>query len=326
MLAHEVPEVLPVAPWPGVAVAVLLLVGLWLPSAPRAGAVTTGASLLAGRRTAWVAAVVALALAAVARTGPEGELDNPVPPLVVGLAWPLLFVLPLALRARRAEPVPHVWPAAAAAVAVAGYLSLVPDRTTPRVLAAALASYLLAQLAVGLALGRGAVGRTEVLGLIARWTSLGPALPRWAPPPGAAVVLAAVLAGAWCERLQRSPEAPGTLVVAVGSAVVAAALAAGLARAGALPALLPVAAAAVVAGGLRRALISAQLLVDADRVVADPLGVRGGQLAALAVVAVGGCLAAAVVARRTPAGTSRLPALGLVSAGTFASVWVVLTH
>ena len=326
MLAHEVPDVLPVAPWPGVAVALLLVVGLWLPARSSLDPLATGPSLLTGRIAAWPAVAVCLLLAALARTGPASELDNPVPPLVVGLAWPLLFVLPLALRPRAAEPATHVWPAAACAVAVAGYLSLVPDRTTPRVLAAALASYVVAQVAVGLAFGRGAAGCTEVLGLLARWVSLGRALPRWAPAPGTAVVLAAVLAAAWSERLQRSPEAPGTAAVSVGSAVLAAAVAAALSRLRMLPALLPLAGAAVVAGGLRRAMISAQLLVDADRVVADPLGVRGGQLAALAVVAVGGCVAAAVVARRAQGGTARLPALAVVSAATFGSVWVVLTH
>lgn len=328
MRAHgEVTEALAVGPWPSVVVALVLLAGLLV----RTGGperVRTAGSVLTGRRTAWAALAVGIGLAVVARTGAPDELDNPVPPLVVGLGWPLLLVLPALARPPRAdaEDAPgHVLPAVAAAAAVAGYLALWPDRARPAVLAAALASYVVVMVAVAVALGRPAAGRTEVLGLLARWVSLGRRLPAWAPPRGAAAVLALVLAGAWVERLRRSTEAPELAVVVAGSLALAAVVAAVAARYDAVPALVPVAAGAVVAGGLRRAMISAQLLADRG-LTPDPLGVAGGQVAALVVVGLTGCLGGAVVARRTAAGLGRLPALAAMASATGASALVVLSH
>ena len=327
MLAHgEVTDALEVGPWPSVVVALVLLAGLVV-RVGTAERIRTGGSLLTGRRGGLLALAVGVVLTVLARTGSPDEVVNPVPALVVGLGWPLLLVLPVLTPSRAADrdPPAHVLPAVAAAAAVAGYLALWPDRARPAVLAAALASYLVVMVAVAVALGRTAVARTEVLGLLARWVSLGRRLPSWAPPRGAAAVLAMVLAGAWCERLRRSTEAPGTEVVAVGSLLVAATVALALHRFDGVPALVPLAAGAVVAGGLRRALISAQLLADRG-ITPDPLGVAGGQVAALVVVGVSGVLAGAVVARRTPPGTGRLPGLAAVASAALASSLVVLSH
>jgi hypothetical protein len=85
----------------------------------------------------------------------------------------------------------------------------------------------------------------------------------------------------------------------------------------------------VVAGVLRRLLISVQQLADhvgagAPGIVLEPLGTAGGQGAALALVALGGALAATVLARRVGGGAQRLPGVGVVLAVTAVSASVVL--
>ena len=91
--------------------ALVLLVGLLVPRG-QADRRRLAGSPVAGRRTAWISVAVALLLVAAARIGPASELDNPVPPLVVGLGWPLLLV------ATGIDIDPAVLPAAAA-IAVA---------------------------------------------------------------------------------------------------------------------------------------------------------------------------------------------------------------
>jgi len=343
--------VLPVLPWVGAAVLAVLLVGLNVPPPPagrRALARVPGSS--AARMPVAVAGLVAAAVVtAVARFGPASELDNPVPALVVGLGWPLLFVAPAAAgllrrppsRATDAPGAPRdTRPAVVAAAAVVGYLCLAAHPAAPRSLAVAVAVYAVVMGALWLALGRDAVSRTEVLGLLTRWSALGPRLVRWHPPRGAAAVLAVVLGGAWAERATRTlawtdtgagriAEA-GLLAGCVAAAGLAAVALTSWSDGRAAPVLLPLAAAAVVAGVLRRAVISAQLLWDqlgagAPGVATDPLGVAGGQAAALAVATVGGALATAVLARRVPGGSVRLPGVAVVLAVTAVTGTVVLT-
>lgn len=346
-------NVLPVAPWLGAALLVVLLVAVNVapphtPPHTRPPLTRVAGSAFAGIRTAGVGLAAVILLVVVARVGPGSVLENPVPALVVGLGWPLLFATPavagLVRRpAARPEDAPgaprDVRPAVAAAALVVGYLSLVSTPTDPRTLAVALGGYVLGVLALGIALGRPVVARTEVIGLLARWSALGPRLVRWQPPRGAAAVLAVVLGGAWAERAQRTTwwfeATPGrqeqVLLLAAGVAVAGLA---GLALTRwsdgrAAPVLLPLAGAAVVAGVLRRAMISGQLLWDQSGlgepgVSPDPLGVAGGQGAALAMTALGGALAAAVLARRVGAGAARLPGTGVVLAVTAVTAWVVL--
>lgn len=330
-------QVLPVLPWTLGALGLVLLVGLAVPPR-RAGApspLTAAGSPAAGRTGAVLLAGLLVLLAAGARLGPAGELDNPVPALVVGLAWPALLVLPAALARPGRDGPPDVRPAVLLALAVVGYLVVAVRPSRPATLAAALAAYGVLVAAVGLAGGRAAVGRTEVLGLLGRWASLGPRLARWTPPRGAGAVLAVVLAGGWAERLERTerwtaalPGRPAAVVLLAVCLAGAALGAVGLRPHHRAAVLLPLVAGAVLGGGLRRVLISAQVLLqqagERDQVVPDPLGVDGGQAVALAAVVLGGCLAAAVLARRAGDGPDRLRDLGVVLAVTAVSAAAVL--
>lgn len=344
---EETAALLPVGPWALAAVSTVLVVALGVPpGGPRTGDLRAGPSFVAGRVGAGLALLAAALAFAVARTGPAGELENPVPALVVGLGWPLLLLLPglvgLVRPVRRdARDCGSAWPAVLPALAVVGYLTLPLSPTRPAAVATAVAVYALAVLATAVAYGRPAVaGRFEVLGLLVQWGRVGRALPRWAPPSGALAVLAVVLGGAWFERYERTlawtAELPGrgATVVGLGCLLVVAAVGAALlhratrsAPGTAAAVLLPLAAGTAVAGGARRALISAQLLVDqvAPRAVEpDPFGLVGGQVLALSLVMLGGALAAAVLARRMGEGAARLPGLGVLLALTAVSAWVVL--
>ena len=343
--------VLPVLPWVGAALLLVLLVALNVPAPPagRRALARVPGSYSAHLPVAVAGLVVAALLTAVARFGPRDELDNPVPALVVGLGWPVLFVGPLlwglarrpAARTNDSPGAPRdTRPAVVAAAVVVGYLALAPSPSSPRSLAVALPVYVVVLAAVAVALGRDVAARTEVLGLLARWSALGPRLVRWHPPRGAAAVLAVVMAGAWAERVGRSMAWADTGAgrLAEAAMLVACVAVAGLAAVAltswsdgrAAPVLLPLAVAAVVAGVLRRAAISAQLLWDqagagSPGVDPDPFGVAGGQAAALAVAAAGGALAATVLARRVPGGSARLPGVGVVLAVTAMTGWVTLT-
>jgi hypothetical protein len=331
--------VLPAGPWAAAAVASVLLVAL---SVPPGGPRTADARSGPGRLASPVGALLAVAVVLGARLGPDSELRNPVPALVVGLGWPLLLLLPAllgSLRPRLGSAADDVRPAVPAALAVVAFLVLPSTPTRPSAVGTAVAACALVVLAGCVAFGRPAVaGRFEVLGLLASWAAVGRALPRWAAPTGASAVLAVVLGGAWFERYERTtswtqgvPRRGTVLAGLVLSLLLATAGAVLLHRAAgdaAAAVLLPVAVAAVVAGVLRRALISAQVLLDQavgdGAVDPDPLGVSGGQALSLAVVAVGGALGAAVLARRRGEGADRLPGLGVVLALTAVSAWLVL--
>lgn len=346
----EAATLLPVGPWALAAVATVLVVALSVPpGGPRPADLGAPPALLRSRWAALVAAVAAVVLLVVARTGPDTELDNPAPALVVGLGWPLLLLLPGLLGLVRPTPSPaaatvDARPAVAVALALAAAFVLPGSATRPDLVGTVVAAYALAVLVGSIAVGRAAVAdRAEALGLLACWLLVGRGLARWAPPRGALAVLAVVLGAAWFERYERTAAwaetTPDRLDAVAG---LAAALA--LAGAGALAlhlatrrrgapgtaaaVLLPLVAGTALACVARRALISAQLLADQlagpRAVEADPLGVAGGQALALALVVVGGGLAGAVLARRTGEETARLPGVGVLLALTAASAWLVL--
>jgi len=336
-------SLLPVLPWTLAAISVVLVVALAVPPGGRGeGTASARPGLLASRAGAVLLALLAVAAVAVARVGPAGELDNPVPALVVGLGWPLLLLVPGVIglaRPRTAEPAAtDVRPAVLAALAVAAYLVVPVGPTRPSAVALGVGAYGLVVLAACVAFGRRTVAaRFEVLGLLGAWGSLGRRLPRWAPPRGALAVLAVLLAGAWVERYERSVAfaagAPGRadivvllLLALAGAGAGALLLARTLGRAGAAV-LLPLALTTAAAGVTRRALISAQLLADqvSERGLdPDPLGIVGGQVLALVLVVLGGTASAVVLARRTGEAADRLPGLGVLLALTAVSAWVVL--
>jgi hypothetical protein len=336
----DVEALLPVVPSVATVVVVVLTVGLLVtPPAQVPEPDGTTRSWTASRTGGLVALVLLAALAAAARFGARSELDNPVPALVVGLGPVLLVLLPLlvtaARRSDRGTP-GSAWPAVPAAVVATAYLAAVPGRAEPARLGAALAVVAVVAVAAALALGRGTAARLDPAGLLAAWVALGRDLVRWAPPAGATALLAVALGGAWCERWSRTASWAGSardeadLWLLLGAWVLAAlvlvALLARAAGATAAAVAVPLVVGAVVAGGLRRALISAQLLAEqaglVDRVRADPLGLVGGQVAALAVVGVAGCVAAVVLARRSGPGSARLPGLSLLLVASAVSAWV----
>lgn len=343
----DLDAVLPVLPSVAAALVLVLTVGLLaparraVPDGEPAGQPVAARSWTGGRVSGLLALLLLTALAALARFGPANELDNPASALVVGIGPLAVLLLPVLAvgRARSTDDggPPTVWPAVPVTLAVAAYLSAVPSRAEPPRLGAALAACAVVAVAAALALGRDVVERAEPVGLLAGWAALGPRLVRWDPPGGAAAVLAIVAGAAWCERWARSeawagaPRDQADLWTLFGGFVLlAAALAAGLQRwsGPVAAALVPLAIGAVVAAGLRRALISGQLLLEqaglSDRVEPDLLGTVGGQVAALSVVAVAGCLATVVVARRSGEGPDRLPALAVVLLVTAVSSTVVL--
>lgn len=345
--------VLPVVPWMLAAVSFVLVVALGVPpGGPRQADVHSGRGSIAARLGAAVAASAAVTAVVIARFGPENELDNPVPALVVGLGWPLLLLLPGLvglLRPRtRGEtdvdaPSRDVRPAVFAAATLVVFFTVPYTPTRSMSVAYVIAAYATVVAAAAVAFGRARVAaRFEVLGLLAAWGAVGRALPRWAAPRGALSVLAIVLGGAWFERYERTTRwteaLPDRLQSAVGLASALALAAAGAAllhravRPGptgtAAATLLPLVLATAAAAVMRRALISVQLLLyqatGPGPITADPLGIAGGQGLALATVAVGGALSAAVLARRMEDGAARLPGVAVVLALTGASAWLVL--
>ena len=343
----DVAALLPVTPWALAAVATVLVVALSVPpGGPRAAELGAGPAPLRSRWVALLLGLLALAVLVVSRAGPAGELDNPVPALVVGLGWPLLLLVPavLGLVAPRTGTAAagDCRPAVLVALGLAAAFVLPDSATAPSLVGTVVAAYALGVVAASVAAGRAVVAdRAEVLGLLASWTAVGRGLPRWAPPRGAAAVLAVVLGAAWFERYERTvrwaERLPGTVEVVAGLALAIAAAAAGAALlhlatrdapGTAAAALLPLSVGVALACVARRALISAQILADQANgpraVDPDPLGVTGGQLLALALVVVGGGLAGAVLARRTGEGTARLPGLAVLLALTAVSAWLVL--
>ena len=340
---------LPVGPWVLAAVATVLVVALSVPpGGPRPADLEAGPGPLARRWVAAVVAAVAVLLVVAARLGPDSELRNPVPVLVVGLGWPLLLltagVLGVLRPAAASRPSSDVRPAVVAALGLGAALAVPVAPTRPDAVALGVAAYALLVVAAAIAFGRAVVAaRFEVLGLLARWLAVGRSLPRWAAPRGATAVLVVVLGASWFERYERTaawtddlPER-GDAVLGLGAGLVLAAAVGGLLHLAvrrrsepgtAAAVMLPLAAFVVLACVTRRALISGQLLVDMAfgprPVDPDPLGLVGGQLLALGLVVLGGGLAGAVLARRTGEGSARLPGVAVLLSLTALSAWLVL--
>ena len=331
-------------------VLVVLAVGLAVP--PRGGVVPgealpaearepvpagpTGGSPYGGLLTLTVLVV----LGATARLGGSVETTNPVSILVVGLGPFLLLVVPLVLSpllGRAAAAGPPVLDARLAvlpAAATAVFLVLPASSAAPGLVASGLLSYAVVLAAVGVTLGLDGMRRADALGLLARWAALGPRLGAWAPPRGAAAVVAAVLGGVCAERFERTtfwqntfPTRTELLAALVVLVLAALALAFALERATrawpgtAAAVLVPLLAGAVAGTLVRRAIISAQLLRERvqpgqQSVSVDPLGIAGGQALALVLVGLGASVAAAVLARRVGRGSARLPGLGLLLLAT----------
>ena len=161
-------------------------------------------------RTATRAASALLLLGCIyaARRGSGDGLSNITPPLVVGVAWPVLLLAGAALpglwrwidpwgaittaveRAagapapdaasppeptgagdgpRPEEPAWSAFGATVTAVAVMYFLVVQANSTQPRTIGVALAAYTIAMVAFGVAAGSAALARVEVFGLTVRW-------------------------------------------------------------------------------------------------------------------------------------------------------------
>ncbi|HVE63828.1 MAG TPA: hypothetical protein VNB94_08515 [Mycobacteriales bacterium] len=200
------------------------------------------------------------------------------------------------------QPAGSVWPGVVAAAAVMYFLIALPTSTQPRSVGAALAAYTIVMVAIGVALGRYALARTEVFGLTARWAGhlRSGFAARWLVPEGAEAVLGVLAGGLLFDLARRAPGYDEALTtgrlswastgdadrdVLLGLAICALVGAVTLhlfgrwaARRGAAgsvaAAALPVVLALVVVVKLRRFLVSLQLV---RILVSDPLG-RGVDL------------------------------------------------
>lgn len=250
---------------------------------------------VAGRAAAL--AVVALAVAA-GRLGPPQELLNLAPALTIGVLWPLLVagsaaVGPLwrwvdpwdgAARpleavagadAARTGPIPAVYPAALVAAGWTWFVVAYPGALRPRTLALVLGAYSIAAVAGAVAFGRRRwLGSAEPLGLLLAWSGRlrRGRLDRWAPPPGAGLVVGAATGG----------------------------LAFGLVRASSLWAgreASPDADLLATAGVLAASLLGAGILASAER-MAGPRGAGGTPTAATVPAFVAVALALAIARDR----------------------------
>jgi hypothetical protein len=159
-----------------------------------------------------------LIFAAVAgRVGADRPTENLAPVLIVGLGWPALLLasatIPklwewldpwdtLARPMTGSEAIPDgpavdVRPAVLAAVAWTWFLGAYGATFSPRAVGTAVLGYTVASILAVALLGRAALARFEVFGLVASWAGL---LARrrlrvWAPPRGAEVVCGALIGG-----------------------------------------------------------------------------------------------------------------------------------
>jgi len=267
-LAHPLtqPFALPVSPLVAAAAGAVLVfvVALVWPRARRDGREPAGAltaswagPLSAFQIAARVVAVALLALSiAAGRLGEDDELENLAPALVVGFAWPLLFLVSVAVGpiwrwtdpwdtvaratapSRNDLPGASVWPAALVALAWVWYLSAYADTLSPRSVGAILALHTVFTVAGCLALGRERwLSSAEPLGIALSWMALLPRrrLSDWNPPRGAEALLGVLAGGVLFGAIRRSElwgglnavdhaTALATLGVVVSSGVVAAML------------------------------------------------------------------------------------------------------
>lgn len=263
-LAHPLtqPFELPVSPLVAAAAGAVLIfvVALVWPRARRDGrkrldALASWAGpLSAFQIAARVVAVALLALSiAAGRLGEDDELENLAPALVVGVAWPLLFLVSVAVGpiwrwidpwdavARATAPSrdegPSVWPAALVALAWVWYLSAYADPLSPRSVGAILALYTVFIVAGCLAFGRQRwLSSAEPLGIALSWMALLPRrrLADWHPPRGAEALLGVLAGGVLFGAIRRSElwgglnTVDGAPVLAALGVVVSSAVVAGL--------------------------------------------------------------------------------------------------
>ena len=193
----------------------VLAVGLGMPRGATKGSMPPPASwegsLSAPQKAVRAVSVGVLLLClAAARLGTASELDNLAPALVLGVAWPLLFLGALLLGSSwrwldpwdagarvlvpgdRSRPEDDVRPAVALALPVLWYVAVHPTPLDPRDLGVALAAYVTVAVAGSLALGRRRwLSTADPVGVVLTW--VGRARPAWAAssatPPGSAAPL-----------------------------------------------------------------------------------------------------------------------------------------
>jgi hypothetical protein len=236
-LAHPLtqPFALPVSPLVAAAAGAVLVfvVALVWPRArpqarerPEARTASWAGRLSASQIATRVVAVALLALPiAAGRLGEDDELENLAPALVVGVAWPLLFLVSVTVGpiwrwtdpwdavARATAPSRNelrgasVWPAALVALAWVWYLSAYADTLSPRSVGAILALYTVFTVAGCLALGRARwLSSAEPLGIALSWMALLPrrGLAGWHPPRGAEALLGVLAGGVLFGAVRRS--------------------------------------------------------------------------------------------------------------------------
>jgi hypothetical protein len=170
-------------------------------------------------------AVLLLVLSiAAGRLGTENELDNLAPALIVGVAWPLLFLgsivvgpvwrwldpwdgMARALAGGGESPGATVWPAAIVVMPWLVYLSAYTDTLSPRSVGAAVAVYSVFTVAGCLLVGRERwLSTSEPLGIALSWMALLPRrrLSSWMPPRGAEALLGVLAGGVLFGAVRRS--------------------------------------------------------------------------------------------------------------------------
>lgn len=317
VLAHPLVEadLLPVAPATLAGLAVLVVVAVAhvgpvrdAASPPRWAELQARAGPIGGP----VAVALSVALVVVGWTGADAPGRNPLPVLLLGVAWPGLVAVSLLAgpvwrrldpfdtlaRLLRAPDDPHpareptAWAALPPALALVWFLAGNPRALQPRHLAAALVVYAVVLLAGALAFGRRSwLDRVDVVGRFLTWCGLWRrgGLAAWQPPPGAAAVLGTLGGGLLFRALRITDEwAPAVVALGGPPADVVGVLGCALAGAALLGACEAwsrgsggsgsVAAAAVpvvAAIALAASMVRAQLVLAAllvPRVLADPLG------------------------------------------------------
>lgn len=360
LLAHPLldPEAFPVPPVTAALLVTALIAAL---AYRRVGAVAPPAGGPGGPWSSWegglsrgqiagraVAIAVLLVSVVAGRRGPNSEVANLAPALLLGVGWPVL-VLASAVAGRvwrwvdpwdgvaralerpgepDATTAAGVHAAAFVALAWAGYLIALPDALGPRTVALAAGGYALAMVLGSVAFGRRRwLPRVDAAGLLLSWVARIPRgrLLEWDPPPGAAMVLGASLGGLlfglirasslWEERTAAAVAA-GVLVGAVSGAaglVAADRVSARAGRPGAVVAAsVPAFAAILGALALARSRLFTSLRVAAAA-ASDPFGL-GWDLFGTADWAVGAVPGPVPVAWMQ---------LGLLLAGHGIAAWIV---
>jgi hypothetical protein len=326
-LAHPLtqPFALPVSPLVAAAAGAVLVfvVALVWPRArpqgrarPEALTASWAGRLSASQIATRVVAVALLALSiAAGRLGEDDELENLAPALVVGVAWPLLFLVSVTVGpiwrwtdpwdavaratapSRNDLPGASVWPAALVALAWVWYLSAYTETLSPRSVGAILALYTVFTVAGCLALGRARwLSSAEPLGIALSWMALLPrrGLAGWHPPRGAEALLGVLAGGVLFGAVRRSElwgglnAVDGATALAMLGVVVSSAVVAGLlvwfarqaenqgARVSMARAAVPAIAAIVVAVAMDRNRLSTSLQL-LPGLLGDPFG-RGWDL------------------------------------------------